>query len=100
MARTSFVLMMLAIAGAMALLLGLVGIHAVLWYAVTQRTREIGIRAALGAQHGELKRMFLGHALILTAIGITIGLAASVGWQGSRVIFPLAAPRASIRSWR
>ena len=59
MARTSFTLVMLAIAGAMALLLGVSGIYGVISYSVSQRTREIGIRMALGAQRTELTRMFV-----------------------------------------
>jgi len=79
MARTSFTLVMLAIAGAMALVLGVIGIYGVISYAVTQRTREIGIRLALGAQRGELKRMFVRHGLVLTGAGMAIGLGAAVG---------------------
>jgi predicted lysophospholipase L1 biosynthesis ABC-type transport system permease subunit len=79
MARTSFTLVMLAIAGLMALVLGVVGIYGVLSYAVSQRTREIGIRLALGAQGAELKRMFVRHALILAATGTAIGLAVAAG---------------------
>jgi hypothetical protein len=74
MARTSFTLVMLAIAGSMALALGVVGIYGVISYAVSQRTREIGIRLALGAQKSELNWMFVRSALLLTAVGVAIGL--------------------------
>jgi len=77
LARTSFTLVMLAIAGAMALVLGLVGIYGVIAYAVSQRTREIGIRIALGAQPAALRRMFVRHGLLLAGIGAVIGLAAA-----------------------
>jgi putative ABC transport system permease protein len=78
MARTSFTLVMLAIAGGMALLLGVVGIYGVISYSVSQRTREIGIRMALGAREPELRRMFVLHGLRLTGIGVACGLAASI----------------------
>ncbi len=61
----------------MALTLGLIGIYGVISYAVSQRTREIGIRMALGAQKGELRLMFVRSALALTGIGIAIGLGAA-----------------------
>jgi len=77
MARTSFALVMLALAGAMALLLGLVGIYGVISYSVSQRTREIGIRLALGAREQAVTRMFLRHGLLLTVIGVIFGLAAA-----------------------
>jgi predicted lysophospholipase L1 biosynthesis ABC-type transport system permease subunit len=79
MARTSFTLVMLAIAGGMALLLGIIGIYGVISYAVTQRTREIGIRMALGAHPGELQRMIVRHGLILAGVGVAIGAGAAVG---------------------
>ncbi|MGH9558817.1 MAG: FtsX-like permease family protein, partial [Bryobacteraceae bacterium] len=79
MQRTSFTLVLLGIAGAMALLLGIVGIYGVIAYAVSQRSREIGIRMALGAQPAELKRMFLKHGLLLGAVGAAIGLIAAAG---------------------
>jgi predicted permease len=79
LAQTSFTLVMLAIAASMALLLGVVGIYGVISYTVSQRRREIGIRAALGAQRGELKRMFVRHALVLAGIGVVIGLGAAAG---------------------
>jgi predicted permease len=78
MARTSFTLIMLAVAGGMALLLGVVGIYGVIAYSVSQRTREIGIRVALGAQHGQLAGMFVRHGLLLTAAGVVCGLVASI----------------------
>ena len=86
MARTSFALVMLAIAGGMALLLGLVGIYGVISYSVSQRTREIGIRMALGAREPQLRRMFVRNGLVLAALGVVCGLAAAIGftqWMAS-----------------
>jgi len=77
MARTSFTLIMLGVAGGMALLLGIVGIYGVIAYSVSQRTREIGIRMALGAQQQSLTAMFVRHGLLLAGIGLACGLAAS-----------------------
>jgi predicted permease len=77
-ARTSFTLVMLSIAAGMALLLGVVGIYGVIAYSVSQRTREIGIRIALGAQQETVTQMFVRHALLLTGIGVACGLAAAV----------------------
>ena len=79
MARTTFALVMLAIAGAMALLLGLIGIYGVISYSVSQRTREIGIRMALGVDHADVRRMFVRHGLMLSGIGIAIGIAVAAG---------------------
>lgn len=78
LARPSFTLVMLAIAGTMALILGIVGIYGVISYAVSQRQREIGIRMALGARNAELKRMFVWTALKLAAAGAVFGLAMAV----------------------
>ncbi len=77
MARTSFTLVMLAVAGAMALLLGVVGIYGVISYSVSQRTREIGIRMALGAQRKAIIAMFVRDGLVLTGVGIACGLVAA-----------------------
>jgi ABC-type antimicrobial peptide transport system permease subunit len=79
MARTSMTLQLLAITGAIALLLGLVGIYGIVSYAISQRQREIGIRLALGAGQGEVRRMFVRHALALVGVGVAIGLGAAVG---------------------
>ncbi len=78
MARTSFTLIMLGVAGSMALLLGVVGIYGVIAYSVSQRTREIGIRMALGAQQKTLTGMFVRHGLALTGIGVACGLAVAI----------------------
>lgn len=78
LARTSFTLLLLAIAGGMALLLGLVGIYGVISYSVSQRTREIGIRLALGAPIAQIKTAFVRNGLILAAIGCGCGLAAAL----------------------
>ncbi len=79
MAQTSFAVVMLAIAAGVALLLGVVGIYAIIAYIAAQRTREIGIRVALGAQRGDVSRLFLRQGLVLLAIGVVIGLAAAAG---------------------
>jgi putative ABC transport system permease protein len=77
MARTSFTLVMLSVAGGMALMLGIIGIYGVISYAVTQRTREIGIRMALGAQRSELTNMFVRQGLWLAGVGVVLGLGAA-----------------------
>ena len=78
MAGTSFAMVMLAIAASVALLLGVVGIYGVIAYVATQRTREIGIRIALGAEAGDVRKMFLRQGLRLTASGIALGIAAAL----------------------
>ena len=78
MAQTSFAMAMLGIAASVALLLGVVGIYGAIAYVVTERTREIGIRMALGAQVGDVRKMFLRYGLWLTATGIGIGICVAV----------------------
>ncbi len=79
LARTSFTLVLLAIAGSMALLLGIVGLYGVISYSVARRTREVGIRLALGARPQNVTRMFVRQGLVLSAIGAICGLAAALG---------------------
>ena len=74
LARTSFTLVLLTIAGGMALLLGVIGIYGVISYSVSQRTREIGIRLALGAPLQEVRGLFVRHGLVLSGIGAVCGL--------------------------
>jgi hypothetical protein len=87
MARTSFSLALLAIAGAMALLLGIVGIYGVLAYAVMQRQREVGIRLALGAGPRTVTGMFVYRGMILSCVGIALGAAVAAGL--TRLMSPL-----------
>ena len=62
------------------------GIYGVISYSVAQRTKEIGIRMALGAEHGEVRGMFVKHGLLLSVAGLAIGFGASVAltrWRAS-----------------
>jgi predicted permease len=77
MAQTSFMLVILGIASAVTLLLGIVGIYGVIAYVVAQRRREVGIRMALGAAAGEVQALFVRHGLVITAIGLVLGAAAA-----------------------
>jgi predicted permease len=74
MTQTSFALVMLGLAASVALLIGMVGIYGVVAFAAARRTREIGVRMALGAQIGDVRKMFLWHGLRLTTLGIAIGI--------------------------
>jgi predicted permease len=78
MARTSFTLVMLAVAASIALLLGTVGLYGVIAYSASQRRREIGIRIALGAQRNDITGMFVRQGLAMAAAGVACGLLVSV----------------------
>lgn len=77
--RTSFTLVMLGIAAGIALLLGIVGLYGVIAYSASQRTREIGIRIALGAQRNTITSMFVRQGLLLAGCGIGCGLLMALG---------------------
>jgi putative ABC transport system permease protein len=86
LARTSFALVMLGIAAAMALVLGVIGIYGVIAYVVAERSREIGIRLALGAAPAGLMRMLVRQGLTLTAVGAAVGLVTATAltqWMSS-----------------
>ena len=74
MAQTSFAMVMLAIAASVALLLALVGVYGVVSYIAAERTYEVGIRMALGAQSGDVRALFLRHGLTLTLAGLVLGI--------------------------
>jgi predicted permease len=78
LARVSFTLLLLAIAGSMALILGLVGIYGVVSYTVSLQSREIGIRLALGAPVAKVTTAFVRSGLILSLVGCACGLAAAL----------------------
>ncbi|HXV60584.1 MAG TPA: ABC transporter permease [Vicinamibacteria bacterium] len=78
MARTSFTLVMLGIASSVALLLGVIGIYGVISYAVSRRTREIGVRMALGARRADVSRLVLRDGAKLTILGVSLGIVAAL----------------------
>ena len=77
-AEPRFRTVLLAIFAGLALALAAVGIFGVMAYSVAQRTRELGVRMALGATRGRVLQLVVGHGLRLTLIGVTIGIAASL----------------------
>jgi putative ABC transport system permease protein len=78
MAQTSFTMIMLTIAAGVSLLLGVVGIYGVTRHVAAQRTREVGVRMALGAQVGHVRWLFLRQGLVLTLVGICLGIGAAM----------------------
>ena len=79
MARTTFTLIMIGAAAGVALLLGAIGIYGVISYMVSLRTREIGVRMALGARSDQVRRMVVRQGLVLAVIGAGIGLVGAFG---------------------
>jgi hypothetical protein len=82
-ARPRFYALVLGVFGAIAALIAIVGIYGVLSYFVAQRTKEIGIRMALGAQRGAVRRLVLRQGGAMTALGVCAGLAGAAGLSRS-----------------
>ncbi len=78
MARTSFTLVLLGLASGIALLLGGIGIYGMISYVVGMRTRELGLRMALGAQRGEVRWMVTRQGITLAMLGVVIGIGCSL----------------------
>lgn len=79
MRRTAFTLVMLVIAAAVALAIGVVGLYGVISYGVTQRTREIGVRMALGARRAAVVGLFMRQAAWTSFLGVVVGVAVALG---------------------
>jgi putative ABC transport system permease protein len=92
-ARPRFNTLLLSIFGAVAMVLAAVGIYGVMAYSVTQRTHEIGIRMALGAERRQILGMIVGQGLVLTAVGIGVGIIASLALTGliEKLLFGVSA---------
>lgn len=78
-ATRRFSMLLLALFAGLATVLAAIGVHALVSYTVTQRTREIGIRVALGAARGDVVRMVVRHGLLLAAVGVAIGVVVALG---------------------
>jgi ABC-type antimicrobial peptide transport system permease subunit len=77
--RTSFTVVLLCIAAGVALLLGLIGVYGVISYGVSQRSNELGMRMALGARAEDVTRMVLRQGLVLSVVGLGVGMALALG---------------------
>jgi len=80
LAARRFSMILFSVFAGLALLLSSIGIYGVICYLVGQRTREIGIRVALGARRADVLRLVLGHGVRMAVVGVTIGVAASLGF--------------------
>ncbi len=82
LSRTSFTMSLLVLASVIALFLGSVGIYGVLSYVATQRTAEMGVRLALGADAGTIRKIILSQGMLLAMLGVAAGLAGAISLGG------------------
>jgi ABC-type antimicrobial peptide transport system permease subunit len=80
--RERFNMWLMSVFGAAAVLLAAIGIYGLMAYSVEQRTQEIGIRMALGAQAGEVRKMIVQQGMVLAIVGVVVGLSAALGLSG------------------
>jgi predicted permease len=97
--RTSFAMRMLTAAAGVGLLFGIVGIYGIVSYAVSQRTREIGIRLALGADGRRITSLFLQQALVLSGAGVLIGVMVAAGVARWMVSLLFGTPLLDAPTW-
>jgi len=76
--QVSFTMLMLGVASGLALILGAIGLYGVLSYVVAERTREIGVRMALGAEAVQVQRMVVGQGTRVVLLGLAIGVAVAL----------------------
>jgi ABC-type antimicrobial peptide transport system permease subunit len=93
LAERRFAMIFFGVFAALALLLSSLGIYGVVSYLTAQRTQEIGVRVALGAQRADVLRMILGQGIKMTALGVLIGLVAALGLTRlmSKLLFGVSA---------
>ena len=99
-ARQSFKMLLLTIFGAVALMLAAIGIYGLMAYSVAQRTQEMGIRMALGADRATIRKLVVWHGMRLALIGVMLGLAASFGLTRFVVQVPLRRQALGSRGFR
>jgi putative ABC transport system permease protein len=78
-AQQRFAMLLVGLFGVLALALATIGIYGVMSYSVTQRTHEIGVRMALGAQRTDVLKLILRHGILVSLLGVFVGVAASFG---------------------
>jgi ABC-type antimicrobial peptide transport system permease subunit len=82
MSRQLFYMLLMTVFAGSALLLAAIGVYGLMAYSAEQRTQEIGVRKALGAEPGDIRRMMVGQGMLLAVVGVVLGVAAAYGLTG------------------